>query len=161
MSKRNILFLDSLVAVFICWSIAKLFNQADQEAFWIMTGFLGILCLFILLPKALRKIEPQKPYLGGLKFAVRLSPLLIFLSYPPLGLGLSDLFYPYLLLANQQLWLINSLINLFIFFLFGTVFTKTLKDKKASWLKVIFSSLLIFSFYLFTSYVIYLGQGKI
>ncbi len=147
MRKKRSVFFDSLIALALCWSIPFLSNRSDQEVILLMGSLLGLICTFILLPSALRNLNPEKALRSGLKLPLMFLPLLIFLSHPA---GSLTLFFIFPLIPDPTesfYWLINLSVNYIIFFLAGLLYCKIAQGKKKSGLIRLLITLLIAGYF--------------
>lgn len=133
MRRRRRIFWDSIVALTISWGTAYYFKQEAEEVFFPLASTLALLCLLILIPVSLRHLSPGKPLRRGLSFAIGLSPLLVLLAHPRFFLDPFNPLWLELGLGNDYTWLIKSLLNFFIFFCCGYLFSRNVPQDKVTW----------------------------
>ncbi|MFY9175316.1 MAG: hypothetical protein WAO24_08340 [Peptococcia bacterium] len=155
MRRRRQVFWDALLSLGLSWFIADYINKVDPEARQYLLIGLTAICLLIILPKALHRMPPGRPWSAGFSLPIMLSPLLIVLSYPglpitpfaPLWQSCIDLIFP---------WSINYLLNFLLFFLIGfsTAAGASKENKSITWPQVFFSAFTLVVLY---AAIIYLG----
>lgn len=148
-------FWDALVSLGISWGIANYINPVDLEAKIYLALGLGILCLLIILPKALRSLPQNKPWRAAISLPLMLSPLIYLFSWPYLY------YNPFSVPWHQQgelalPWALNGAFYSLIFFLAGYLIAKSTPDEKPiTWSKSFFFTTTIILVY---AGMIYLGS---
>lgn len=154
MRKRKTVFFDSLVALGITWGVTRYFSRSDQESAAILASILLLICLFILIPVALRHIKTSRPVKGGVYFFLMLLPLITALSHPSFYFPVVSALFSVGTPAHSfyYRWATNLLINGSIFFLTGLVFVRKNSEQQATWKKTALTAFIMAVFYILSFY---------
>lgn len=154
MRKRKTVFFDSLVALGICWGVTRYFNKSDQESVAMLASSLLMICLFILIPVALRYIKTGRSVRGGVYFFLMLLPLIAAISHP-------SFYFPVAAVMSvagttapsfYSRWGANLLINSTIFLFTGLVFSRKHCEQQPSWKRTAFTAFIMAAFYVLSFY---------
>lgn len=154
MRKRRTVFLHSLFALGASWGVTLYFNRSDEESVALMASCLLLICLFVLIPVALRHIRSDRHIRGGFCFFMMLLPLIAAVSHPGFSFPLapvmtsSEAAAP----AGYYRWGINLLINGSVFFLCGLIFSRINSEKPVTWRRTAFTTFIMAAFYLLSYY---------
>jgi|GEM_PF-5866472 len=154
MRKRKTVFFDSLLALGMSRGFTAYLNKSDQESVAIMTSSLILICLFILIPVALRSIKTGKSFKGGIYFLLMLLPLVIAVSHP----GFSFHVAPFMSSVEAagtvdfSRWGGNLLINGSMFFLTGYLFIRINSEQQVTWKRTAFTTFIMAAFYILSFY---------
>lgn len=149
MRNKRIIFYNSILSLAFSWGISYYLNRPDQEAVYLMAVALTMLCMIILIPAALGRLDPGKsPLSQGAALVLMLLPLLAVLSHPVISISSFMLFVRQPNAADYLTWLVNFTINGLLFFGAGYGLNSWSSGTvKPGWGKRILFTLLILIFY--------------
>lgn len=132
MRRRRSIFLDSFIALAICWGTAYYYRLQAREVIFPVFTVLVLLCLIILTPFSLQNLPSGSPFKRGASFAVSLSPLIAVLSHPSFFLDPFSPFWLSLGLGNTYTWIAKGIFNFLIFLLVGCIYSKVVPAEKVN-----------------------------